>query len=698
MGKMQKTEVEVFSELESLCTSHGFIHCLALLSCINNITIYEDKLNFKDVQHLYEKERLIRTEISTVAGLLLKSEININYPGEEALLKLYEDVNASLNILHSAMLLTEKNGDYNNAIIKESIFYATESAYDFQYLDMAEEKYSLDNSWFLENMGFTCIDMVSVGRCIESIIGRQINDFLNGGQGIFNEWLLNAYELSINEIVTETGISYVKVRTIIDLFSSGGNSNETFQSVSDFNIFNARPIIRTGDRYYCFSAYSLAQSIYETPFFWMNNDKKYRPISAQHRGQFVEDYVYRKMTSIFGIENVFKNVYIVNSNNETLGEIDVLVSFSDSVIIYQAKSKKLTIEARKGNGNAIQKDFQGAIQDAYDQGVSCAQFIVSGASLTDQNFNRLNLNSSVSRCYIVPIISEHYPSLSFQVRQYLNVKITNEIYPPFIMDVFLLDVLTEFLNTPLYFLSYIDRRSKYNMRVFSSHELTVFSLHLKQNLWIDNECDMFMLHDDICADLDIAMLVRRKGISGKHTPSGILTLHQDGFIRKIINSLESENHKLAMDLGLLLLSLDSDAIENINKIANKTIFLSSFDKKHHDFSTVIGDTGITVHCNYYKKDVAGKKLYEHCIKRKYITKCKKWIGIHVRPITYDINYGIMLDFEWEYSSDIESIITPTPLQNTLVNVKGNMTQAKRPGRNEPCFCGSGKKYKKCCLR
>ena len=23
---------------------------------------------------------------------------------------------------------------------------------------------------------------------------------------------------------------------------------------------------------------------------------------------------------------------------------------------------------------------------------------------------------------------------------------------------------------------------------------------------------------------------------------------------------------------------------------------------------------------------------------------------------------------------------------------------KKPGRNEPCHCGSGKKYKKCCLR
>ncbi|EAW4481328.1 SEC-C domain-containing protein, partial [Salmonella enterica] len=51
-----------------------------------------------------------------------------------------------------------------------------------------------------------------------------------------------------------------------------------------------------------------------------------------------------------------------------------------------------------------------------------------------------------------------------------------------------------------------------------------------------------------------------------------------------------------------------------------------------------------------------------------------------------------------YSSEIESVIEPGRLQNTLVKIGGVMTQAKRPGRNEPCFCGSGKKYKKCCLR
>lgn len=175
-------------------------------------------------------------------------------------------------------------------------------------------------------------------------------------------------------------------------------------------------------------------------------------------------------------------------------------------------------------------------------------------------------------------------------------------------------------------------------------------------------------------------------------------MHQDGFIRKTIKSLESENHKLAVELGLLLLSLDSDSIEDINQIAKKTIFLSSIDKKHHDFSTVIGNTGFTVHCNYYDKETAEKQMYAHCIKRKYITKLKKWIGIHVTPKTYNVNYGVMLDFEWEYSSEIESVIEPSRLQNTFVKTGGAMTQAKRPSRNEPCFCGSGKKYKKCCLR
>jgi hypothetical protein len=56
---------------------------------------------------------------------------------------------------------------------------------------MAEEKYSLDDVWFLENMGFTCAEMVSVGRCIESIMGRQISAFIHSGLGILSDQALS---------------------------------------------------------------------------------------------------------------------------------------------------------------------------------------------------------------------------------------------------------------------------------------------------------------------------------------------------------------------------------------------------------------------------------------------------------------------------------------------------------------------------
>jgi hypothetical protein len=79
------------------------------------------------------------------------------------------------------------------------------------------------------------------------------------------------------------------------------------------------------------------------------------------------------------------------------------------------------------------------------------------------------------------------------------------------------------LNSPLQLLSYVDRRTKYSDKLMASHELTILSYHLKQNLWLSEEHNMVILGDDISTDLDLVMLVRRDGIPGKSTSDGILT-------------------------------------------------------------------------------------------------------------------------------------------------------------------------------
>ena len=52
-------------------------------------------------------------------------------------------------------------------------------------------------------------------------------------------------------------------------------------------------------------------------------------------------------------------------------------------------------------------------------------------------------------------------SLAFQARQFLEVKESETIKPPFVIDVFALDVIAEMLDSPLRFLSYVNRRTGY---------------------------------------------------------------------------------------------------------------------------------------------------------------------------------------------------------------------------------------------
>jgi len=50
-----------------------------------------------------------------------------------------------------------------------------------------------------------------------------------------------------------------------------------------------------------------------------------------------------------------------------------------------------------------------------------------------------------------------------------------------------------------------------------------------------------------------------------------------------------------------------------------------------------------------------------------------------------------LEGPWELDEQMEKAIEAEP---DFVPIPGQ----RLPGRNEPCICGSGKKYKKCCLQ
>jgi len=143
---------------------------------------------------------------------------------------------------------------------------------------------------------------------------------------------------------------------------------------------------------------------------------------------------------------------------------------------------------KQGNDLALQEDFKHAVQDAYDQGVACSKPILAGNyKLIGRTTQQLVNPGNLKEIYIFCVVADHYPSLSFQAHQFLKLDTSAQIRTPFVTDVFAVDVITEMLQTPLRFLSYVSRRVQYHDRVMASHEITVLAYHLRSNLWIDDE-------------------------------------------------------------------------------------------------------------------------------------------------------------------------------------------------------------------
>ena len=641
MCKKNNTEKKVFSQLEILCSKPGYIHTIAHFCFRDNTIGYNNRIEADDLLKMYSPDRLIRSEISTLIRLTCKNEINFNLPKPRIFNKNNKKTEQLLQKLHQAIY--KSTLDFRNLsepfatgeTLREMIFYSCESAYNFQFHNFAVEKYKSDNSWFQENMGYS-IDqanvIISAIFKIQSNKFNQIEKFFSKSQP--SKWtVLPMYSFSVNEIFEITKLEKTVIKSFITSFvASKELLKSAYNSISDFNACNAYPIIPIDDEnFILFQQYSLTEAFYETPFFWMFDDNKYKDIALKNRGDFTESFSQRRLETVFGKKRVFSNVSILHKK-KIVGEIDVLVAFANRAIVIQAKSKKLTIEARKGNESSISNDFKKAVQDSYDQAFDCAEYLIDDKyKLVDSDGEELNISRDFDEIYPICIVSDNYPSLSIQVYNFLKYKITDNILPPFVMDIFTLDVLCEILQSPLYFLSYINRRVLYHTSILANHEIPVLGYHLKKNLWLSEDTDILQISDDWSTELDLAMQARRKNVPSETTPDGILTKYEHTFFKSLIHQIEQIDEPKIINLGFLLLQLNGETIESINHGVFKIIELCKVDKELHDLTLVFDKdpTGLTFHCNEANNPNALKNLTNHCLKRKNKHEAINWYGIGI---------------------------------------------------------------------
>jgi len=701
-----RTEQDIFADLAALCIKPGYIHAIACLSFRDNAVDYADQISSSDLH--WPSSRLIRTELMTLIGLMVKSPIDYTLPCPDDLNeyvirsdKLLGEMHRSLSsyaFSQDTWQVCAENGDNPfrlGQLLREPIFYGGESAYSFQYRDFAIEKYIQDDTWLKSHKGFSIAEAREVINAISHLQNQKLMACFTAMRDLHpGEWtVLPGLTFTAHEAAQRSGVNTEVVDSVLASFACPSTErNVGFNALDDFNITNALPLIAgPANDFILFHPYSLVEALYEAPFYWMGADPNYSTIAMRNRGKYTEELARDRLTAVFGKRHVHTNVDIFQNKSKKLAEVDVLVLFGDRAIVVQAKSKRLTLESRKGNDLQIKEDFKKSVQNAYDQGFLCATHLNdSKCKFVDADGQEITLSNKIAEIYILCVVSDHYPALSFQSRQFLQIKTVGPILPPFVLDVFTLDTIAEMLNSPLRFLSYLRQRSQHYDRMIVTHELSVLSYHLKFNLCIDDKVDLVSLEGDLGGDLDIAMATRRDGLDGIRTPDGILTRFAGTMLARLIEDIEKSADPALIGLGFIWLNISEESFFKANEKIEMVAAAARLDGKPHDITVGIGEagSGFTVHINDDSDLIAETRLTSHCQRRKYSQKAHNWFGVCINTIDSRVRFGIVFAFPWAYDTAMESV---------LMERVRRIGQKANVGRNDPCPCGSGRKYKKCCL-
>ena len=394
-----------------------------------------------------------------------------------------EDSQSQEGVVHSFVSEFENWRNSGQGMI-EPIFYSGAGAYSIQYLKLANGRYAHDREWIEEKKGISIDDIIHIHDRIVGLIPSFNADTIQGEGHSFEEecrYVLNAITFSIDDIPE---IDDVLLESFLDLFSTipgEYNVNSDFRGVGDYNAVNSSPIVKFSYEKYLLPLFgSLAESIYESPYYWMIEDETYKDIALYNRGKATESIVADMMTPIFGEKGIFQEV-LIREGNRDITDIDILAVTGTKAVVIQAKSKKLTVPSRRGDQKSLKRDFQFAVQDAFSQALLCRDAILGNSHQFMHNGSDIGgLLSRIDEVFLLCVTGDTYPAVLFQVDRYLE---KDDPDPhPVVMSLFDIDVAAYYLDNPFRLIHYIRQRTNHAEYFRTDSEISMLAFYMTQGL------------------------------------------------------------------------------------------------------------------------------------------------------------------------------------------------------------------------
>jgi len=485
---------EILIELNELASSVDFLEVLLIISN-THLNCPADELATRDL-----KSVLNENEVTFLFGIWMKN-LSKKQQGFTDKKKIAQRVHTLMDEFHLTFLPNFPKVDSklsfhelsvkNPEMIKETIFYSGTGAYDYQMVKFLETKYQNDKVWLKENQSFILEQAGKLFNYIKTALTVKLNT------KEFSD-LTDLYSISFNNYVFK---KYPEFKSILDQFSFNLNEklNQDFNDVGDLNQFKFRPVIKTETKYIIPLPYLLAESLYDSPFYWMLADKDYKDIALKNRGDIAENIVKSILERKIDSSNVFVEVDVKAVKSKTITDIDICVVKDNKMLIIQVKSKRLTQLSKQGNIEQFQKDFKLAIQDANKQAIEPIPYILQNTCKLKSKITRESIDcSQIKEIQTMCVVLDSYPSITTHTRMFFHeTELT-----PIAVSIFDLELIIDYIDGFDMLFDYVQKRAKFSKYFIADNELCFFSHYLKRDLFKHPNSDMMMLDTDFAQRFD----------------------------------------------------------------------------------------------------------------------------------------------------------------------------------------------------
>lgn len=588
-------------------------------------------------------------------------------------------------------------------------------------------------------IGFYPQEIFDILEAYQSMMRVRLEEWKNGILSLYegvemidkflSSELTNVAGFTLQDLARQCeSVSLEHIDNFLEFFSCEVDkvSNNNFMYQTDDNILAIKPILKYKKTYYIPNFQMIAwnfrqlieDEIKRNEKLWSEYDKKFK-------AKFLEEESIKVISKILPQCEIYKSLFYKPENEETPCELDAMVIYDTTIVLVEAKSCIYSKPARRGGLKRLEKDIYKNIEYAYVQANRTRGYIekneisyfYSDAKLTKlvKSIDR----RKVTNIFIINTTLDYYAELSVELYKLKRFGIYKETEFPWTICISDLKVISDFIDFPNQFLYYLMLRRNMNNSLSDKngavllYELDLFAMYKFEDteLFHAYDCeetvnprvllDMFKKEEQLtverCISKDYSQYFYKFYADYDRTkkkPEYPRKVYNPRFLQ-MCRQLEEYKEEGFSNFIYHFLDMDLDDQNELFRNVDDLCERVRIDKQMHTITIKRLNNhfcnelcGMVVYCGYVRDR---QKIELLASKAGYIqqalTAIKHWIVlcIYLDDERHFINQFYYYIGDEEIQEELDAIAKHIPVQ-----------KGKKIGRNEPCLCGSGKKYKKCC--